>query len=499
MLAKILRTRRTRPVSVPLVAIVAGAIALATTVALDAAEAAPPGMCDAAGVVAPALPAVVNISVIQVVTKTGADGSAKEHLEINDGSGVIIDPSGLIVTNRHVIQSAAVIRVAFNDHSEVPAQLIQASVLVDLALLKVESAKPLPALRFADSDALRVGQPVIAVGNPFGIGTSVTTGVVSALNRDFMRSPVDNLIQTDAAINPGNSGGPLLDCAGDIVGIDTALASNNKALGSIGIGFAIPSNVVNYVAGRLRRPETDAPDWFGLQLQDMTPSMAAALHRHNVGGAVVTAADRDSPAARVFLAPGDIITAVDGQELSDSRAILRELVTKPPGEPAVLSVSRAGTTKNVTIVGQQWPHLAMLRKEILADAEAVARAQAQGTGMLLTEITPESRQHFGLGDDAGVLIYEVEEGSQAESAGLKSGDVIERIGDKAATTPEQVRQDLKLADHEGQELIAILVHGKTNTRWVALCVGRVNVAALMFAPSQSSAIGAAASSPRPRD
>src|SRR3954451_12083293 len=207
---------------------VGGLLAVAITIAPAARAASAPQGCDAALVVARALPAVVNISVIQVVTKTGADGIAREHLEINDGSGAIIDPSGFIVTNRHVIQNAAVIRVAFHDRSEVAAQLVQASVLVDLAVLKVEAAKPLPALRFGDSDALRVGQPVIAVGNPFGIGTSVTTGVVSALNRDFMRSPVDNLIQTDAAINPGNSGGPLLDCAGDIVGLNTALASNNK-------------------------------------------------------------------------------------------------------------------------------------------------------------------------------------------------------------------------------------------------------------------------------
>ena len=472
----------------------AGMIAKATIIASEAWAAAPPDGCDAAGVVARNLPAVVNISVIQVVTKTGDDGSRKEHLEINDGSGVIIDPSGIIVTNRHVIQSAAEIRVDFSDRSEVAAQLIQASVLVDLALLQVDIGRPLPALRFADSDSLRVGQPVVAVGNPFGIGTSVTTGVVSAVNRDFMRSPVDNLIQTDAAINPGNSGGPLLDCAGDIVGINTALASNNKALGSIGIGFAIPSNVVSYVGGRLRHPETDSPDWFGLQLQDMTPSLAAAFHQRDVGGAVVTATDRGSPAALASIAPGDIIAAVDGHALSDSRAILRELVVKPLGQPATLSILRGGAKHDVTVTGQQWPNLAMLRNEFLADPAAVERAEAQGTGMLLADITPESRRQFGLGDEAGVLIYEVAEGSQAESAELKAGDVIERVGDNAATTPQQVQEQLKRGNHEGEELVPVLVRSKTNTRWVTLCVGRVNVSRLMFAPSQSPNVGTAASS-----
>ncbi len=488
--------RRVRPISAFAGAIIFSSIAATGIVPSKADAASSSATCDAAGVVANALPAVVNISVIQVITKTRGDGSPEEHLEINDGAGAIIDPSGIVITNRHVIQNAAMIRIAFHDGSEVAARLIQASVLVDLAVLKVEPVKPLPALRFADSDALRVGQPVIAIGNPFGIGTSVTTGVVSALNRDFMRSPVDNLIQTDAAINPGNSGGPLLDCAGDIIGINTALASNNKALGSIGIGFAMPSNIVSYVAARLRHPETDSPDWFGLQLQDMTPSMAAAFHREHVGGAIVTAADRDSPAALASIEPGDLITAVDGREMFDSRAILRELVAKPPNEPAVLSVWRAGATKQVTVVGQRWPNLAMIRNEFLADAAAVARAQAQGTGMLLADLTPESRQHFGLDNETGVLIYAVAEGSQAESAGLKSGDVIERVGDKVATTPAQVKQQLDHGSPVGEELVAILVHGKTRTRWVTLCVGRIDVGRLIAVPSQAGDVGGAASSQR---
>jgi len=472
----------------------AGAIISAMIVTLGAAAAAPPGMCDGARVVRNALPAAVNISVIRVITKTGADGSTTEHLEIADGSGAIIDPSGVIVTNRHVIQDAAVIRVSFHDRSQMPAQLIQASVLVDLAVLKVEASKPLPTLRFGNSDALEVGQPVITVGNPFGIGTSVSTGVVSALNRDFMRSSLDNLIQTDAAINPGNSGGPLLDCAGDVIGINTALASNNKVLGSIGIGFAIPSNVVMFVADRLMHPETDAPDWFGLQLQDITPSIAAAFHRPEVGGAIVTATDRNSPAARASLVPGDIITAVDGLELMDSRAVLRYLVTRPLGEPVTLSVWRKGITNEVIARGQLWPNLAMLRSEVLASASSVARAQARGLGMKLTDITPDSRQRFGLGDEGGVLIEEVTDGSQAESAGLKPGDVIRQVGEEVATTADQVRKRLNPRDADGEQLVAVLVHGRTNTRWVTLCIGRIDVARLIAAPSMPHNAGTASSS-----
>ncbi len=221
-----------------LVATMAAIAAIGT----GASAASAPNACPAADVVAKALPAIVNITVVKLIPagdtdtatpeadvklpqtqSTAAERPIDDQVGVFVGSGAVIDPSGVIITNKHVIQDAAMISIIFNDKREVPAQLIAAANFVDLALLKVNFPGPLPALPFGDSDALQVAQPVIAVGNPLGIGTSVSTGVVSALNRDLMRSPVDDYIQTDASINPGNSGGPLLDCAGEIVGIDTAL------------------------------------------------------------------------------------------------------------------------------------------------------------------------------------------------------------------------------------------------------------------------------------
>lgn len=233
------------------------------------AAAAPPRVCDSGTIVAQALPAIVNITVVKVVDGTDATPGKPDdaRFDVFVGSGAVIDPSEIIVTNKHVIEGAATISVTFHDKSELPAQLIAAASFMDLAVLKVNMPRPLAALQFGDSDAVQIGQPVTAVGNPLGLGTSVSTGVVSALDRDLKQTPFDDFIQTDASINPGNSGGPLLDCAGNIIGIDTALVSNNKVPGSIGIGFALPSNDVKFVAAKLLHPETASPNWIGLRLQ----------------------------------------------------------------------------------------------------------------------------------------------------------------------------------------------------------------------------------------
>jgi serine protease Do len=403
---------------IPLLVAVMTAIAAMATEAPAAVE---PSACDTAGVVARTLSAVVNITAVKVVRSEGtaagkpvsataagmpaedtaAGKSTDEHITIFVGSGAVIDPSGIIVTNKHAIQDAAMIRVIFHDKTEVSAQLIAAANFLDLALLKVDVPQPLPILKFGDSDALRVGQPVIAIGNPLGLGTSVSSGIVSGLNRDLMRSPFDDFIQTDASINPGNSGGPLLDCAGDIIGINTALYSNSKVLGSIGLGFALPSNITKFVAGKLRYPERDRPNWIGLHLQDLTWDLATIFARPGMSGAVVTGVDQNSPAAQASLVPGDVITGADGQALTDSRAILRVIVRKPPGEPISLSVWRQGQMMEATVRGQPWPRMAALRSDVLASAAAVARAQAQGlgAGMHLAAVTAENRQSIGLGGE----------------------------------------------------------------------------------------------------
>jgi serine protease Do len=494
--------------ALPLVAM--AAIATAGNGALAATA---PDSCDTASVVSHAFPAIVNITVVKVGSGSGEettaadkpaeDKSAPERIEVFVGSGSVIDPSGIIVTNKHVIQGAALIRVIFHDKSEVAAQLIAAASLVDLALLKVNVPHPLPTLQFGNSDALQVGQPVIAVGNPLGLGTSVSTGVVSALNRDLMRTPFDDFIQTDATINPGNSGGPLLDCTGKMIGVDTALYSNSKVLGSIGLGFALPSNDAKFVSTKLRDPQGDSPNWIGLHLQDLTAQLATTFGRSDVGGAIVTGVDPGSPAARASFEPGDIVTGANGHTLPDARAVLRTIVQEPAGGSISLTFWRHGHAEEATLKGNPWPHMMALRSDVLASADAVARAQAEGLGLgiHLAAITPENRQQFALGDVSGVLVDQVTPGSQAEDLGLKPGDVIEQVGDLPTKVPADVTSQLTRGDAASGDLVALLVRNKTKAWWVALYVGHVDVTDLVTSPGelpyQSTSSRNAAAAQRP--
>ncbi len=468
-----------------------------------------PSACNVPAVVARALPAIVNITVVRVITgngdesgetadadsKTVAHGStptpdssepAGPHFETFVGSGAIINSSGIIITNKHVIKDAATIRVMFSNRTEMPAQLIAASSLLDLAVLKVNVPEPLATLSFGDSDALQVGQSVIAVGNPLGLGTSVSVGVASARGRDLMRSPFDDYIQTDATINPGNSGGPLLDCAGKIVGIDTALLSNSTVLGSIGLGFALTSNDSQFVAERLVNPASGAPNWIGMHLQNLTGRLATIFGWPDMSGAIVTSVEPGSPAAKAAIQPGDIVAGADGQGLHNASAILRFFVTREVGQPISLLVWRDGQMANVVVRGQHWPHMMALRSDVLASPASVAEAQAAGLGLHLAATTDAAQNG---GSTPGVVVDAVTPGSQADDLGMRPGDVIERVNGKPATTAADVMQQLVRGSSADGDLVALLVHNKAGTRWVTLYVGRVYVAGLIARPSAAGGFG----------
>ena len=452
------------------------------------ASAAATDSCNTPGIVMQGVPAIVNIRVIRVVhaNKAIAGKSADGNIEVAVGSGSIIDSSGVIITNKHVIQDAVMIQVTFNDKTQVRAQLIGAGALIDLALLKVDVPEPLPFLQFGDSDALRLGQPVIAVGNPLGLGTSVSTGVISGLDRDLMRSPFDDFIQTDASINPGNSGGPLLNCAGEIVGVNSALVSNSKVLGSIGLGFSLPSNDVLFVARKLRDPQTAVPNWVGLHLQDLTAQLAAAFGYPHISGAIVTNTDPDGPAANASLLAGDVITGADGHELPDARAVLRFVLAQPLGAPIAFAVWRRDHMSEVTLRTQSWPHIMALRSDVLASLADVARVAEEGIGLHLTATTEADRKSLALSDDGGVLVDQVTPGSQADEAGLKPGDVIVQVNDHPAPRPEQLAAQLRYSDSAAAAVVALLVRSAARTRWITLYVGRVDVTALLTTVAKPS-------------
>lgn len=445
------------------------------------ANATAPNGCDVSNVVAQVLPAIVNIQNvglahpeiinIQNATAWQARSSGDASLEYSVGTGVIIDPDGLIVTNQHVIQDAIAVQVTFQDKTQVPAHLVGAAALQDIALLKVDVPRKLPTLSFGDSDALRVGQPVIAVGNPINVGTSVSTGSVSAVNRNLMRTPFDDYIQTDAAINPGNSGGPLIDCDGKVIGINTALLSNNSTQGSIGLGFALPGNNVKYAVAALQDPKV-VPNWIGVQLQDMNPKLAVSFKRPNVSGALVSGVQADSPAAKASLVPGDIIISVGGKDEPDARATHRTILSAAPGQPLTLSVWHRGIAKEVTVTGEPWPNFKALQSEVVPDRAQVAHAFLYGLGLHLTDIRDADRMRFGLGNIQGVLIDRVDSGTQAGDLGLGVGDVIQQIGDDICTSSEQAMNRLAYGKPDGDDTVAILVRKQSGPQWVTLWVGR---------------------------
>ena len=476
-----------------------------------------PTNCDVTGVASRALPSIVNIWVAKLLP-ADAKGTAEDATEPSDdaaapasdaknsasrkynveffvGTGFVVDPSGVIVTNKHVIRDAAMIRITFSDGTQVPAQLIAASSLIDFALLKVNVGHTLPVLQFADSDQAQLGQRVIAVGNPLGLGTSVSSGVVSGEGRDLMKTPIDEFIQTDASINPGNSGGPLLQCDGKVVGVNTALLSNNNVLGSIGIGFALPSNDVAIATQKLINPMNEHPNWVGVRLQDLSPGLAESFGNQATHGAIVTGVDPGSPAARAGLMPGDVIAKIDNWPASNARTVQRRIVVTPPGVLISLSVWRAGNTRTVSLSGKDWPHRMALRGSVLASAKAVASVHAEGTGLHLADINQALQKRFDLSQTSGVVIDHVADGTEADSLGLAAGDVITMVGDQPATDVQTVNEHMDHAAAANGYLVPLLVQSKAKTWWVTVYMCHVNVADLLVPEPGEAAIASTSGQP----
>ena len=312
-----------------------------------------------APVVRRVLPSVVNIGVTETVG--GADPFADLPPEIRRqlrnrfkrnqqqvqgaGSGFIIDPAGYIVTNNHVVGSADQIMVSLTDGTSLPAKLIGVDDLTDIAVIKVDPPHALPAVQWGDSEAMEVGDWVLAAGNPFGLGGSVTAGIVSARGRDIGASPFDDYLQIDASINPGNSGGPLFNADGQVVGVNTAIVSPNGN-GSVGIGFAVPSSVAARIAGELRAKGLVERGWLGVSVADLVSTDA---QRRHVPGVAIAAVDRTGPAARAGLKPGDVVTALNGQSVESSRELIRSVAAVVPGGQVSVTLRRQGREIEVPV------------------------------------------------------------------------------------------------------------------------------------------------------
>jgi serine protease Do len=467
--------------------LVAGTVVLPPVVSHAAATKGPDTVADTAALV---MDSVVNISTSQTVAPSrsvptpqlppgspfeeffeeffkrrqqqGDDGDDTPRRVSSLGSGFVIDAGGLIVTNNHVIADADEIYANFNDGSKLKAELVGRDTKIDIALLKVTPLpeKPLKAVKFGDSDVLRVGDWVMAIGNPFGLGGTLTVGVISARNRDINSGPYDNFLQTDAAINRGNSGGPLFNMDGDVIGINTAIISPSG--GSIGIGFAVPSNTAMAVVNQLRQYGEMRRGWIGVRIQSVTDEIAESLSLGKPRGALVGGLTDDGPAAKGGIKPGDVIIKFDGKDVRDMRSLPIIVADTPVDKDVEVVVVRKGKEETLRLkVGR-------LEESDKAEQAALTKKEPADTtpktpttrllGLDLSEITTELRGKFKLKDDVkGVVVTSVDSSSQAATKGLKPGMVIVEVNQEAVAKPADIQKRIDALKKEGRRSALLMV------------------------------------------
>ncbi len=385
------------------------------------------------------------------------------------GSGFIIDPSGIVITNNHVIDGADEITVILQDNTNLKAKLIGRDERTDIAVLKVESDKPLPFVPFGDSDKARVGDWVLAIGNPFGLGGSVTAGIVSARGRNIDQGPYDNFIQTDAAINKGNSGGPLFNMDGEVVGINTAIYSPSG--GSIGIGFSIPSNMAKTVVAQLRDFGKARRGWLGVRIQQVSPDIAESVGLKEPSGAMVAGVNDDGPADKGQVKSGDIILKFNDQAVKEMRNLPLLVAQTDIGKDVPVTVWRDGKEVTLHVKVGELPDDA---KQAAATPDKPAPGkptELTGLGVKLAELTPETRGKFQIGaDQKGVVITDVEAGSPAAERGLKPGDVIVEVAQQEVKTPADVNDRVEKARKANRKSVLMLVQSGDSPRFIPLPV-----------------------------
>src|SRR5579884_370289 len=381
------------------------------------------------------------------------------------GSGFIIDPEGHIVTNNHVIGEAAKVEVILQDNSRYTAKIVGRDSRTDIAVLKIDAGRPLPYVTFGDSNAAQVGDWVVAVGNPFGLGGSVTTGIISARGRDIHAGQFDDFLQIDAPINRGNSGGPTFNLDGQVIGINTAIYSPNG--GSVGIGFAIPSNAAKPVVEQLEKYGKVTRGWLGVQIQQVTPAIAASLGLPNENGALIALVTRHSPGARAGLRQGDVILSFNGHPVKELRDLPRLVAAAAPNSEASLEVWRDGHRITLQAKLGEYPNTPQLASAQGSRPEEETRAFA--LGMHLAPLTERLRHELRLGKDVhGVVITGVDSGSPADDVGLSEGDVVVSIDQQPVDTPEQAVKKLHEAEKSPRKSALLLLNRHGVTEYVGL-------------------------------
>jgi len=370
------------------------------------------------------------------------------------GSGFVISSDGYILTNNHVIDEATQIKVKLADGSEYDAKVVGRDPKTDLALLKAEGASKLQPLQLGDSDVLKVGNWVVAIGSPFGLEQTVTAGIVSAKGRVIGSGPYDNFIQTDASINPGNSGGPLLNMTGEVVGINTAIFSRSG--GNVGIGFAIPVNMAKEIAPQLKEKGHVTRGWLGVGIQKITPELAKSFGLKEEKGALVSQVAEGGPADKAGIETGDVIVEFDGKMVADSNDLPRMVASVPVGNTVSVKVLRAGN-----VVDREVKIAEMEQKEEVANVST-----RKPLGVSVQNITPEIARGLGLKAETGVVVARVAPGSPAAKADIRSGDVIQQVNKKPVKNVEDFKQ--KIENTKDQETILLLIQRGESTLFAAL-------------------------------
>ena len=383
------------------------------------------------------------------------------------GSGFVISEDGYIVTNNHVIESADEITIEFFSGKKLKAKLVGTDPKTDIALLKVESDKPLEFVSFGNSDLMRVGDWVMAMGNPLGQGFSVSAGIVSARGR-VLQGSYDDYIQTDAAINRGNSGGPLFNMDGQVIGVNTAILSPNG--GSIGIGFSMSSNVVTKVVDQLKQFGTTRRGWLGVKIQDVSPEIAGAMGLEEAAGALVADVP-DGPAKDAGVRAGDVITRFAGQPVADAGDLTRRVADAPIGEAVPVIVLREGKTETLQVTLGRREDAEAVPVPASADAGDVGPKEMETLGLTVAPLDDEARARLGIEASAqGLLVLKVDPASDAAAKGLAEGDLITKVGQQTVARLQDLEDRIKEAKDGGRKSVLLLLRRGGDARYVALSV-----------------------------
>ncbi|QBR72617.1 serine protease [Beijerinckiaceae bacterium] len=405
----------------------------------------------------------------------GGDQKQRERKSNSLGSGFVIDPSGIVITNNHVVADANEVTVIFTDGQKLKAEVLGKDEKVDVAVLRVKPDKPLKAVKFGDSEKMRVGDWVVAVGNPFGLGGTVTAGIISARHRNIDSGPYDNYFQTDAAINKGNSGGPLFNMAGEVIGINTAILSPSG--GSIGIGFATPAATVIPVIDQLEKFGETRRGWLGVRIQNVDDTIAETLNLGQVRGALVAGTDDKGPAKAAGLKAGDVIVKFDGTEIKESRDLPKIVASAPVGKDVEIVVVRQGKelTKMIKLgrLEDNEKRTSLAAKHEEPGKSVTAGPVEKALGMEFSGLTDELRQKFSIKSNvaSGVVITDVDPESNAADKHVQVGDVLMEINQEPVKDPADIAKKIQALKSGGKKSALLLVaNGQGEVRFVALAL-----------------------------